>query len=298
MSFVSLRGLILSIAFFTLTLVAQASAKEEAHIKIPVVPLNIKQGMISTGETPQHIEIHVLGPSALLETLSSLKLTYGLDLADMGIGPHVISVCKDCVKLPQGLSIAAINPPQIHVRLDEEIEKELPLKIYFKGKPAPGYAVAKTLAIPNRVLLKGPKQLIDGIQHISTVPIDVTGVSESFKKEVPLVLIENVQIVPTSSPIIAQVDIEELIITKTIKDLRVQGRDTSHAFQISPALITIQVKGPANALTELSSKDDFNIYINLKDLQPGVFVRRATIELPIDITLIGVEPKIFTVTIK
>lgn len=292
------RELIIGIAVFTLALVAQASAKEEAHIKIPVVPLNIKQGMISTGETLQHIEIHVLGPSALLESLSSLKLTYDLDLTDVDIGHHVIPVDKDCVKLPQGLSIAAINPPQIHVRLDEEIEKELPLKIYFKGKPAPGYAVAKTMVIPDRVLLKGPKQLIDDIQYISTFPIDVTGVSESFKKEVPLVLRENVQIVPTSPPIIAQVDIEELIITKTLKEIRVQGRDTSHAFQISPALITIQVKGPANALKELSSKDDFNVYINLKDLQPGVFVRRATIELPVDITLVNVEPKIFTVTIK
>jgi YbbR domain-containing protein len=146
--------------------------------------------------------------------------------------------------------------------------------------------------------LKGPKQLIDEIQYISTAAIDVTGVSESFKKEVPLVLIENVQIAPASSPIVAQIVVEELIITKTLKDIAVQGKDTSLAFQISPPLITLQVKGPANALSTLASKNDFNVYIKLADLQPGVFVRRATIELPVEITLIDVEPKIFTVTIK
>jgi YbbR domain-containing protein len=290
--------LILGIAVFILAFAAQALPEEEATIKIPVVPFNLKQGMICTGETLQHIEIHILGPSSLLETLSSLKLTYDLDLAGMDIGYHVIPVRKDCVKLPPGISIAATDPPQIHVRLDEEIEKGLPVKIICKGNPAPGYIVAKILAIPDRVLLKGPKQLVDDIQYISTFPVDLTGVSESFKKEVPLVLVENVQIAPTSSPIIAQIDVEELIITKTLKDITVQGRDTSHAFQISPPLITIQVKGPASALSGLISKDDFNIYINLAGLQPGVFVRRATIELPVDTTLIDVEPKIFTVTIK
>jgi YbbR domain-containing protein len=292
------RGLILGIAVFILAIAAHASSGEEATIKIPVVPFNLKPGMICTGETLQHIEIRVMGPASLIQSLSSLKLTYNLDMEDMNIGYHLIPVRKDCVQLPQGISIAAIVPSRIHVRLDEEIEKGLPVKINYKGDPAPGYGVAATLATPDRVLLKGPKQLIDEIQYISTAPIDVTGVSESFKKEVPLVLIENVQITPASSPIIAQIVVEELIITKTLKDITVQGRDTSLAFQISPSIVTLQVKGPANALSTLASKNDFNVYIKLADLQPGVFVRRATIELPIDITLIDVEPKIFTVTIE
>jgi YbbR domain-containing protein len=285
---------------FIMPLVVHASSKEEAHIKIPVVPLDIKPGMtcLCAAETPQHIVIHVKGPASLIETLPSLKLTYDLKLGSMDIGYHVIPVSEDCVKLPEGISIVAMDPPQIHIRLDEEIEKELPLKIVCKGDPAPGYTIAGTLTTPDRVLLKGPKQLINDIQYISTFPIDVTGVSESFKKEVPLVLLENVQIMALSSPIMAQIDIEEQIITKTLKGIPVQGRQTSHEFQISPTHITLQLKGPVNALSELSSKDDFKVYIDLAGLQPGVFVRRATIELPVEITLVNVEPKIFTVTIK
>jgi hypothetical protein len=291
-------GLILGIAVFILAPVAHASSRAEATIKIPVVPYNLNRGMIITDESLQHILIHVLGPASLIETLPSLKLTYDLNLAGMNIGHHIIPARKDCVKLPQGLSINAIAPLRIHLRLDKEIEKELPVKIISKGNPAAGYLVAATLATPERILLIGPKQRIDDLHYISTAAIDVTGVSASFKKEVPLVLMENVRTIPASFPIVAQILIAEEISTKTLKDLVVQGEGTSRAFQISPPLITIEVKGPAIALAKLESKDDFNVYINLAGLQPGVFVRRATIELPVEITLIDGEPKIFTVTIK
>ena len=279
---------------------AHASPKEEAYIKIPVVPFEIKQGMtcICATEPRQHIVIHVIGPASLIAALPSMKLTYDLNLKGMNIGYHVIPVSKDCVKLPQGISIVAMDPSQIHIRLDEEVEKELPIKIVCTGEPDPGYTIANTLATPDRVLLKGPKQVINDIQNISTFPIDVTGVSESFKKEVPLVLSENVQLVALPNPIIARIDVEEKIITRTVKDITVRGRQTSHDFKISPMHITIQLKGPANSLSALSFKDDVKVYIDLAGLQPGVFVRRATIELPAEITLVDVEPKIFTVTIK
>ena len=285
---------------FIMPLGVQASPKEEAYIKIPVVPLQVKPGVtcICSAEAPQYIVIHVKGSASLIETLPSLKLTYDLNLEGVDIGYHVIPVSEDCVKLPEGISIVAMDPLQIHIRLDEEIEKELPLKIVCKGDPARGYAIAGTLAIPDRILLKGPKQLINSIQYISTFPIDVTGVSESFKKEVPLALLENVQIVALSSPIVAQIDVEEQIITEILKGIPVQGRKTSHTFEISPTHVNLQLKGPANALAELSSRDDFNVYIDLEGLRAGVFVRRATIELPVEITLVDVEPKIFTVTIK
>jgi YbbR domain-containing protein len=295
-----LRGIILGVVAFIMPLMVHASPQEEAYFKIPVIPLHLKAGVtcLCAAEPPQPIIIHVKGPAAAIAKLPSLKLTYDLNLKGVDIGYHVIPVSKDCVKLPEGISIVAMDPPQIHIRLDEEIEKELPVKIVCKGNPAPGYTITGTVTTPDRILLKGPKQILKNIQYISTVPIDVTAVSASFKKEAPLAILENVNVVALSSPIIAQIDVEEQIITRTVKDIAVQGRDTSHDFKISPLHITIRLKGPANTLSKLSFKDDLNVYIDLAGLQPGVFVRRATIELPAEITLVDVAPKIFTVKIQ
>jgi YbbR domain-containing protein len=276
-----------------------ASSGGETYIRVPVVPLNVQQGMLFTSTPPLLcIEAHVQGPDALLETLPSLKLTYDLDLSAMGIGFHTVPVQEDCLKLPQGISIVTITPSQIDFRLDEETEKAFPVKVICHGEPAPGYVLANTFAKPAIVMLKGPKYLIEDIQYISTRAIDVTGVSESFKKEITLDLIPYTQMVPTPSPIVAEITVAEEITTRILKDIKVQGRHVSRPFHISPPSITIEVKGPARTLSLFELRNDFNVYINLNDLQPGVFVRRATIELPVDITLIHADPHLFTVTIE
>jgi YbbR domain-containing protein len=278
---------------------ALASSGGETYIRVPVVPLNIQQGMVFTSTPPLLcIEAHVQGTDALLETLPSLKLTYDLDLSAMNIGFHTVPVQEDCLKLPRGISIVTISPSRIDFRLDEETEKAFPVKIVCHGDPAPGYVLADTFAKPAIVMLKGPKHLIGDIQYISTRSIDVTGVFESFKKEITLDLIPYTQMVPKPSPIIAEITVAEEITTRILKDIQVQGRHASRAFHISPPSITIEIKGPARTLSLFELRNDFNVYINLSDLQPGVFVRRATIELPVDITLIHAEPHLFTVRIE
>ena len=160
--------------------------------------------MVFTSTPPLlFIEAHVQGTDALLETLPSLKLTYDLDLSAMNIGFHTVPVQEDCLKLPRGISIVTISPSRIDFRLDEETEKAFPVKIICHGDPASGYVLADTFAKPAIVMLKGPKYLIEDIQYISTRSIDVTGVFESFKKEITLDLIPYTQMVPRPSPIIA-----------------------------------------------------------------------------------------------
>jgi hypothetical protein len=43
------------------------------------------------------------------------------------MGYHAIPISEDSVKLPEGISIIALDPSRIHIGLDEEIEKGLPL---------------------------------------------------------------------------------------------------------------------------------------------------------------------------
>lgn len=299
MVFLRRAGLVIGLVILLgSTAVAPASRAEETTIKVPVVPRSIRQGLICTAETLQHIEIRVLGPLRQLETLPALKLTYDLNLADTDIGFHVLPARQDAVTLPPEVSIAGFDPSHIQVRLDVEIEKGLPVAIVCKGEPASGYTVVNTQASPDRVLLKGPKLVIDGMQAIATHPIDIGGASESFRREVPLVFPENVRMIPAAEPIVAQIHLAEQIITRTLDAIPVQGRNADHPFEISPALLTVRVKGPAKVVSDLADRGGLNVYIDLKDLQPGVFVRRATIELPVDTALLEVEPKIFTVTIK
>ena len=92
--------------------------------------------------------------------------------------------------------------------------------------------------------------------------------------------------------------IKEKIVTRKFKDIPVKGKHTPYAFSISPPVIAIEVKGPVNILEKLLTEKSINVMVDLKDLKPGVFVRRAAITLPVNATLVSANPEIFTVKIS
>jgi hypothetical protein len=289
---------VLCLAFGLTGILLPADAQEsETQIKVPVVAQNLPPGSMVTGPPFQGIEIHVRGPAALLSTLPDLKLQYVLNLSAMKTGNHTVPVLVGQLNLPQGLSVVSIQPQSIQVRLETEARKEVAVIVFFKGTPASGYFVAKTSTTPNGVLLRGPKQVLDTVENVSTLPIDVSDVSESFRKEITLDLSEGLEVVTPKTPILAEITISEEILTKSFPNIAVRGNDSRHAYEITPPVITIDVKGPVRLLETLSSSPVFRVYVDIKGLKPGVYVRRATLELPVETTLISAVPEIFTVRI-
>ena len=298
MSHLFKRAFFFCLAFGLTGILLPANAHEsEAQIKVPVVVQNPPPGSMVTGPPFQGIEIHVQGPAALLSTLPGLTLQYILDLSEMKVGNHTMPVRVGQLNLPRGLSVVSIQPQSIEVRLETEARKSLAVNLFYKGNPARGYFVAKTTTSPGGVLLRGPKRILDSLENISTHPIDVSGLSESFKKEITLDLLEDLEVVTPKTPIMAEITISEEILTKSFPNIPVRGNDAQHVYEITPPVVTIDVKGPATLLETLRSAPDFRVYVDIKGLDPGVYVRRATLVLPVETTLISVSPEIFTVRI-
>lgn len=275
-----------------------ADAREsESQIKIPVIIQDLPPETMVTGPSFQGIEIHVRGPAKLLATLPDLKLQYILNLSAMDTGDHTVRVRIDQLNLPRGLTVVSIQPQSIQVHLETEVRKKVAVTVFFKGKPGSGFFVAQTSAIPSEVLLRGPEQVLQNIEHVSTHPIDISGISESFKKEITLDLSQGLDVVSPRTPILAEITISEEILTKRFTGITVQGNESQHQYEITPPVIRIDVKGPARLLESLSSSPDFRVYVDIKGLKPGVYVRRAALVLPVDTTLVSAVPEIFTVRI-
>ncbi|MBW2175404.1 MAG: hypothetical protein JRH03_00345 [Deltaproteobacteria bacterium] len=275
-----------------------AQESVDASIKIPVVSANVAPGLIMTGPSAQGIEIHVAGSAQRIQALQESRLEYVLDLSGLNDGVHTIPIIPEQIQLPDGISILKLNTPSITIRIDKEIRKEVSVTVYMEGEAAPGFHVTGATASPGKAVLGGPLYILKNIEHIATNPIDIAGASESFKREITLDLVENVTVLFPSNPIIAQIDIMEKMITRTFENVAVLGRDTGFSFSISPPVISIDVKGPANVVNTLETSEEFIVYLDLNGLKPGVYVRRATIVLPVTTALVGVNPEIFTVTIK
>ena len=97
--------------------------------------------------------------------------------------------------------------------------------------------------------------------------------------------------------VFAEIFIEEKTDAKIYHDIPVEGRDTQYRYSVSPPGVNIEVKGPVNVLEKLYTEKGIKVYVDLKGLKPGVYVRRAAIALPLKTTLVSAEPEIFTVKI-
>jgi YbbR domain-containing protein len=274
------------------------SLLQETDIFIPVDSGQIPAGLTITGPLLKGIEVHVRGSKSTIRTLSDLKIRYVLDLSGVKVGTNSIPIKKDRITLPEGVSIVRINPTFLIVRIANKIKKKLPVIITFSGKPAAGFIVAGATAKPLSIILQGPENILGPMDKVLTKPIDIKGLAESFKKEVVLNLAADLEIISPSEIILAEVSIQENIVTKKFNNIQVEGKNSPFMYSIMPPTINIEVKGPVNIIEKLHKDKGIEVYVDLKGLKHGVYVRRATITLPVKTTLIGVKPELFTVKIS
>jgi YbbR domain-containing protein len=281
-----------------LFLPGSCSSLQETVILIPVDIGQIPAGLTITGPSLKGIEVHVRGPKSALRSLSDLKIRYVLDLSGVHVGINSIPIKKDRIILPKGISIIKINPTFFAVTIENKIKRELPVRISFSGKPATGFIVAGAVAKPVSVILQGPENILGPMDKVLTKPIEIKGLSESFKKEVALDLVEDIEIISPSEIIFAEILIEEKIVNKKFFDIQVEGKNSPFSYSITPPALNIEVKGPVNIIEKLHTEKWITVYVDLKGLKPGIYVKRATITLPVKTTLIGVKPEMFTVKIS
>jgi len=279
-------------------LLLSGSSLHETDLLIPIDYVRLPEGFSISRPPLNSIEVHVKGKKSKIENLPNIRLRYILDLSRVQTGINTIPTKKGNISLPEGISVVSLNPSFIAVKIEHKIKRELPVLISLTGKPAYGYVVSDILAAPASVILYGPQTVLGSQDKIKTKPIDISGVKESFKKEVTLDLAEGISTFSDSTIIQAQVSIEQKIIIREFKSIPIKGKHTKLRYSINPPSINITVKGPVNIIEKLQAGNDINVYIDLNGLKPGTYVKRAVINLPVHTVLDSVSPKHFTIKIR
>jgi hypothetical protein len=272
---------------------------KEAVITARIHLTNIPVGLALVGKHPVSLEVKIRGVKSRVDSVSEQNhITCSLELSGIREGVNTVSVKQDCFSFPPGISILEINPASLILKVDMEIKKSIPIEVAFSGKPAAGYIIADTVTDPAQAILRGPGSVMASITVIKTKPVDVTGALETIKKGVMLDLPENVEVMFPTERISTAIYVEDNIIIREIKDVEVRGNNAGYTFGITPPVIHLKVKGPENMIEKLSTEKDVEVFLDLEDLKPGVYVRHATIRLPVNVTLVAVEPEIFTVKLE
>ena len=298
------------VIFILLFLVAGCAPEPvETDLLVPVKFADMPAGLIQTEFYTRNIEVRVRGTLGQIRRVEALNLTYLVDLyADLTSDPadgtafippafYSIPVIKERLPTPPGVDIIHVKPAYITVELDKKEIRSLPVTVVLTGEPAMGYEVVHTKSEPATVAVTGPESLFQKVTGIQTKPVDITGADADLKKTGSLD-IEASGASTAVSLVIVKVAIQEKITTHTYAAVPVTTRNGPSGVQISPPEMQIILKGPANSFKDKGIDMDFQVYIDLKDLPAGVYVRPAVINVPVGLMLVDAKPENFTVTIK
>ena len=244
------------------------------------------------------LRITLTGPQDVMRdiTAKSIQVVHSLRSIETP-GAVQFTLSDDDFSVPARTQVLEVQPKGIKVVLDRLLEKELPVKVQFIGKPEKGYQARDFVVNPTVMRVIGPQQKLETLSYIETQPILLTGRTRSFVQTVALkpLLRDNRE----SQYVDVYVKVEAELVKKTLEKIPVAllqqpGVGTSVEFEDTSIQVTLE---GSEDLVEKIRDTDLKAYVDITDLKPGKYQLPVHI-IPVQgLQILGFSPQAVEVEI-
>ena len=135
-----------------------------------------------SNEPPRTIDVELTGSRERLNNMRLSDLVATVDISDNPAGERIIRLNNETVHmdLPDGVKIQSFKPTTIPIRLEPNLERQLPVDIKLAGRPAAGFEFVSSTAQPNVISVSGPASLVEKLQQAPTELISIEGKKGNF----------------------------------------------------------------------------------------------------------------------
>ena len=263
----SYKVLAVVLAVFVWFLARKSGEPIQMSFYAPVVFKNVSPEFQVTSDTPQvNIVVHTNSRDSF--NPQEIQAVLDLDKAREGTLSYVMT--ENHILSPVKVEITRIHPSQITVRIEELIEKSFSIKPRYQGTPKKGYLLGDIKIVPDTLTMRGPRSVLEKMEHISAHEIVLEGLNESTTMRVDLDLPGgNVQIIHQNVDFYtAEVTINSIPIKKRFDNVPVYLRNMDYVSVINPNTFNVFVEGPEYLIQELD-RDKLYGEIDLSTYEPG-----------------------------
>lgn len=273
--------------------------------QVPVV-LDIR-GSVARGHTqgtplvdPEFIT--VVGTQTQVDRLDSARVTVFLSSVSETVVTSPVPIYYDRqgrVASTSGLRSVSHEEVQVTIPVTESADYDDKfIEVNWQGAPADGYRLLSITVTPPTVLVRGLPTRLNAITQISTEPIDITGLTETFTQQVTLDLppgisLDEVQVFSVT------VEIEPILTTGVYnRPVELQGLDAELAATVNPEEVRVVLFGPLPVLDTLA-ENEVRVTVDAFGLLTGTYSLEPTVDLPDrGIELRSIQPPLVTVVIS
>lgn len=164
--------------------VSHTTSSVERGFDIPLVPGNVPEDLVITGQSTDAVNIRVRGTNAALRRLSVAELSYPVDLSGARAGTTEREVELAAMNLPRGAQIVSRSPASLEFSLERKSTRAVKVRADIDGEPAPGFVVGEVTIEPVRLRIAGARSEVLRLAEVLTETIDVAGANAPLEKKV------------------------------------------------------------------------------------------------------------------
>ena len=257
---------------------------------------SLAPGCILLGTYYDDVSVSVIGSDNVTENIAEVKGYF--DLSGKNTSFTVEAILSAYDGNGRKIDNVTITPESVEVYVKVGQTRMVPINVVLDGEPAEGFTVEGiTLSSPD-ILLAAESYLLDEISKADTLPISVSGASQSFDAVLGFDLPDGVSVY-SDDDIVAHVTIDR-VSTKTIVYNNIQLRNVSSGTTgiITDELdVAITVMANADILESLD-EDTIPAFIDLSGLEPGEHELTIQYDIPDGVTIIDATQTTVNVTVK
>jgi len=276
--------------------------KVDMTVHIPVEIINLPRDLVISNQFKKQLEVTVTGPRGLIRGIANQHVSRAVDLSKATPGSILVRNDEEAISFPRGIRVLRVQPPYLTLLLDRLIQRELPIKPAYEGKPGRGYEVASVTFEPPALSLTGPQAVLGDQTNLTTTPIDIHNLTTSVTREVSLDLKPSIAELIGETTVTAHVRIVEETILRRITNLplTIKPDNTGNSIHLSPDSVTVKAEIPLSTNKKTKKLQTlFAASVSIANLQPGTHTVPVRVDTgALQFKIVEISPNTVTVTIK
>ena len=225
----------------------------ETNIRYPVRYINLPKDRVLVDELPERLNLYLKGPgySILKLKLSGNRAPVIIDVASINYKrvpgssnfsyyvPSSDLIQKLTTQLRAGCDITTIKPDTLFFSFDRIISKGLPVRPAIEVVTERQYFIkGHIIAEPDSVIVTGPKRVIDTLSSVPTVYRKLTGIRETVKKNVNLLISDHYS--ASAKKVSLTIPVEQFTEAERVVPVTIINRPDTIDIKIFPDAVTVK----------------------------------------------------------
>jgi YbbR domain-containing protein len=182
-----LFSLVLAVLLW-LVLVPEEKVFSERRLALPLDLYSIPANMELLDKDVSIVEVTIRAPNRLMDQISSANVFAKLNLQNAAVIQQDYPLNPSIISAPSGAQVINVTPNKVRIRFERSKELALEVEPTLVGQLRSGLRLERVESIPARIPVRGPESMVREKDKIYTIPIDISGFSQTTEVRADLIL--------------------------------------------------------------------------------------------------------------